>query len=385
MSVTSKSKLVGRVLGGLMVIGLLQFDFDAAHAQGPETVTLEQLREELAERDAIIIELLDRVRALEDDRGDAREAPPVSQSGPRSESTSATADITQDEGESLVVDELLAERALERGLVMEGTRLLTPRQIEFTPSFNLSREEGMFPIALMVGDETAVGEVERTIDVNLRKADLRFGLPRQLQLEIGVPYQVVDQEIETAIGGTVQSANHQTGSGFGDLTVGLAKVLADEKERRPNLIGRLIWLTGSGDERDDRVFLGGGHAAVRAQLGASWRRDPVVFLMSGGYTHFEEDGTLQPGDSYDLSLGLGLAVSPDTALIFSLNQTSLDEFRRDEIKLPGTDRLSSTLGLSASTIVGRRLLLQVNTNVGLTEDASDYQFGLALSSRFDSR
>lgn len=183
----------------------------------------------------------------------------------------------------------------------------------------------------------------------------------------------------------MQSVAHQTGSGFGDLTVGLARVFGAEKERRPNLIGRLTWLTGSGDERDDTVFLGGGHAAVRAQLGASWRRDPVVFLMSGGYTHFEDDGTLRPGDSFDLSLGVGLAVSPDTALIFSLNQASFEEFRRDEIDLPGTDRLSSTLGLSASTIVGRRLLLQANTNIGLTEDASDYQFGLSLSSRFDYR
>jgi hypothetical protein len=107
--------------------------------------------------------------------------------------------------------------------------------------------------------------------------------------------------------------------------------------------------------------------------------------MSGGYTSYRRDGAIELGDSYDFSLGMGLAISPETALVFSLDQLSAAEFERGGQRLPGTDRQSSMLGLSASTLLGRRYSLRVDAGVGLTEDAPDYRFGVALSSRFDAR
>jgi hypothetical protein len=352
---------------------------------GPESVTLEQLHEELAERDRIIIDLVNRIEALEAER----------EAGPSDDDPGRIADRAVGSGgvdvaEStqpgeIEVDELLAERALERGLVEQGARLLASGYFEFAPAFVLSHDEGMFPTALMVGDGSAVGEVRRTLDVYERTARLRFGLPLGLQLEIGVPFRSVDQQTEASISGAVQSVMDDSGSGFGDATIGLAKAFGSDDSEGASVIGRLTWLSGSGAERDGSVFLGGGNSGLNAQATAYWRRDPVVYLVSGGYTHFAEQGSLQRGDSVRLSLGLGLAISPESALIFSLDQTRTSEFSMAGAVLPGSDRFSSSLGLSAQTLLGRRLSLGVDADVGLTDDAADYRLGVSLTSRFNKR
>lgn len=370
-------------LASLMLLALVM-QASPAPAQDGAGVSIGELREALAERDAIIIDLLNRVSALEQALSDSR-APAAE----RQAALSATGGIGNDQAGStqpdFEVDLLTAERALERGLVQEGARLLGPGQIDFAPAVTLSRVNGMFPVGLASGDQRIVGEISRTVDVYERRTDLRIGLPRSMQLEIGLPYLTVDQALETGIDGAVQSSMRLTGSGFADATLALSKVLASERGGRPNLIGRFVWLTGTGDELDNGVALGGGHSGLGARLSAYWRRDPVVFLVSGGYTHYADDPGLTPGDSLDVAVGLGLAISPETAVLLSLSQTLADEFTMNGSDLTGTDRLTSTLDLSVSTTIGRRLYLRGYTAAGLTDDSPDYRFGLSLSARFDPR
>lgn len=371
----------------LAAVVFLALSATAIHAQNAGTVTIERLQEALAERDAVIVNLLNRVRALEQQQsaqspGSLMDVATGAQSAPhavadRQEVDDATGDFE--------IDTLAAERALERALVQEGARLLGPGQFELEPRFAVSRRNGMFPAELMSGDTSVVGEVSRTYEVQERGVNLRMGLPWDSQLEIGLPYVAVNRKIETGIDGTVRSVTNDSGSGTGDVTVSFSKVLARERGARPNLIGRLAWLTGSGKERDGEFVLGNGYAGFAGRLSAYWRRDPVVLLVSGGYTRYQDNLGLRPGDSLDVSLGLGLALSPETALHFSLNQAIADEFERDGIALAGTDGLSSTLDLAVSTTLGRRLFLRGYTTAGLTDESPDYGFGISLSSRFDMR
>lgn len=373
-------------LGAIAVVCLGLAGPVAALAQAErEVVTAADLREELAKRDAIIIELLNRIESLESER-DA--APSETSLGQVEGGTVESRAVDTAQGESvgeLVVDELRAERALERGLVERGARLLAPGQIEVVPRFSFSLDEGRFPIALMNRDGNDVGEVIRTSELFEGRADVRFGLPLGLQMELGIPYLSLDQEGSTGINGAIETVMEQSGSGLGDATLSLAKGFVADSAQGATVIGRLAWLSGSGDERDGSVFLGAGNAGLNLQATAYWRRDPVVFLMSGGYTQFEETSSLQRGDSVGLSLGLGLAVSPETALIFSLDQTRSEEFRREGIAITGTERRSSSLGLSTQTLLGRRFSLGVNVDMGLSDDAADYRFGVSLSSRFSAR
>jgi len=347
-----------------------------AVAQPKTNVTTEDLRDALAERDAIIIDLMHRVEALEHERASRPGDAEIASAG-----ETLRTDATHSDAESEVsIDELRAERALERSLVEEGARLLPPGRLEIVPGFTVRHYETDFPSVLSMGSENIIGEEYNKLDLYEREIDLRFGLPWASQLEIGIPYRKIERQMKTAgMIGSVQSVVDQSGSGAGDITLGFAKILASESNVRPNLIGRLVWLTGSGDERDGAVQLGGGTSGVGAQLSASWRRDPVVFTVSGDYTHYDEHDGLRPGESVGVSLGLGLAINPDTALMFSLDQAESREFERNGVKLAGTDGTFTTLGLSAATILGRRLLLRVNTGIGLTEDAPDYRFGVSLS------
>jgi hypothetical protein len=371
----------------LAAVVLLALPATGARAQDTVTVTIEQLQEALAKRDAVIVDLLNRVRAIE--QGQSTSKPDIRPDAAAVEMPVSQAAVDQREAArghgEFEIDELAAERALERALVQEGARLLRPGQFNVEPRFTFSRRNGMFPAELMTGQNNVVGEISQTYEVHERSLDLRVGLPWESQLEIGLPYLTVDRTIETGIDGSVQSVRKESGSGAGDATVSLSKVLATESGARPNLIGRLVWLTGSGEQRDGEFVLGSGYSGFAGRLSAYWRRDPVVLLVSGGYTRYDDDPGLTPGDSLDVSLGLGLALSPETALQFSLNQTLANEFERDGTELRGTDRLSSTLDLAISTTLGRRFFLRGYTSAGLTDEAPDYGFGVSLSSRFDMR
>jgi hypothetical protein len=195
-------------------------------AENLDTLTLGELHAELAERDAVILDLLGRVRALE--QALAASTADVSRG------TAASAALAREDtsgsgaspGGGLAIDERQAQRAPEISLVDEGAQLLAPGQIELAPEFTLLHDEGMFRTALRVGDASVVGEVERTLDVYERGADLRIGLPFASQLELNFPYRVVDQQVATGISGAVQTAMDDSGAGFGDVAIGLAKVLA---------------------------------------------------------------------------------------------------------------------------------------------------------------
>lgn len=357
----------------------------AVAAPAENSVTVRQLQQELAKRDAIIIDLLNRVRALEKNNGSGRSKAFGPGAADREPGPVVNVPESQAKEGDREIDPLQAERALERSLVQEGVRLLNPAQVQLTPGFMFSRYEGDFPTVLMTPGQNVVGEHDRTFDVFDSRADLRIGLPSRLQLELGLPYRRVHEQIRTRVDGVIQASENRSGAGLGDITLGLARSFTAGDSGRPRLIGRLSWLSGSGAEQDGMVSLGGGMEGAAAQLSAYWRRDPVVFLLSGSYTHYFKAGATQPGDSMNASLGLALAVSPETALTFSLEQARVSAFARDGVELPGTDRLSSSLRLSASTILGRRLLLLVNAGVGLTQDAPDYGFGISLSSRFARR
>ncbi len=365
--------------------------FGGAPPQQSQDVTVQMLQKELARRDAVIIDLQKRVRALEAERTGASKgaetgadaAPAKKPVAAATASAPASAPANQAAGGSgLKIDALAAERALERSLVQEGARLLRPGQIEVYPGFTFSRYESDFPTTVTSGNDTFIGEVRRTLNVYDPRADIRMGLPFNSQLEIGLPSRVVNSGLGTAVGGAVQSETGQTGAGFGDLQIGLATLLAREKRWRPNAVGRLVWLTGTGSAINNGVSLGGGNSGLATQLSAYWRRDPVVFLASGGYAHYFEGSGIRPGDNIGFSQGVALAVSPETALIFSLDQSYMKAFKRNGAELPGTDRLSSVFNFSTSTILGRGLFLRLSAGVGLTRDSPRYQFGVSLPFRF---
>jgi hypothetical protein len=349
-----------------------------AHAQSDAGVSVQRMQEELARRDAVIAELVERIRALEAG-GNAAALPPVAAAQTMTDAGPAP---QESGGGDFEVDRLAAARALERSLVQEGLSLLAPGQVEFTPALGFSRIESDFPALIQAGGTMLIGTVDQRLNIAESGMNLRIGLPLDAQFEFGLQYRTVHLQERTLAGGTATSSNGRTSSGFGDIGMGLAKAIFAQEGARPRLMGRLTWLTGSGKEFGNGLFLGGGTSALAGQLSASWRSDPVVFFVTGAYTRYLSNDVLGRKDGLASSLGLSVAISPETALLFALDQSYTSAIRAGGVRLGGTDLLSSLLTISSSTIVGRQYLLRADVGIGLTNDAPDYRIGLALPMRW---
>ncbi len=360
---------------------------DPVSAQDATTVSDETLQQELKARDAVIIELMRRVDELERRLG-GEEPPPVEATTTPPEPTEEAPTIEAAEAPPAApasrglidVDELSAERALERTLVDVGALLLPAGQSEIAPAVGFTRRDSNFPS--LVG-----GQV---VNVNTERNEFAFdlglsvGLPFDSQFELNLPFDAVNEQGNLNLNGGIADSTERTGYGLGDITIGLAKTLMREGEWRPDLVGRVVWDTASGDQFDDGVFLGNGFHQVRGQLVAVKRQDPLAFVGGFTYSYQFEDDDVDLGSEYALSLGAALALSPETSLNVALNQTYSDEIKVDGEKVNGSDQLAASFDFGGSAIIAPRTLFRLNTSIGLTDDAPDYSVRATVAYRFNT-
>lgn len=358
-------------------------------AQSDQAVTEARLLELLKERDAVIIELqqslrsaLSRLERLEKQDG----IPVASAPGPapstelqqprtaasdRPSSTERTTDFGR-----IVVDELAAERALERTLSQAGALLLPTGRLEVTPTFGFAVNEYEFAGFAGIPDNLSLTKREVfNLDV-----EARLGLPFDSQLELGLPYTSVRETVTDITSIPPAETFDERGSGVGSLRVGLAKTFLRERGWRPDLIGRLTWNTGTGDRIDNEVFIG-GFESIEASVVAIKRADPVVFVGNLSYETFSGEDGIDPGDVLSFSLGTALAVSPSASFSASISNQFFDKTRVDNARLSGSDFTSVVLNLGVSTIIARDVLLGVGTGIGVTADAPDYTVGISTTFR----
>jgi hypothetical protein len=358
-----------------------------------DELTGDAVRTLLKERDAAIIQLQHTVRdlmarletverSIDPDANDVNSPRTLADpSPPRTADDDSAGTEARGGFAKLEVDEQAAQRALERTLIQGGALLLPTWSMEIAPSFNYALNQFDFPAAVAEGGEVFLGsnEIERTVfTTNL---DIRIGLPFDSQLELGLPYSWVDEEINTRIQGAPfgQTVN-RSGNGIGSLRVGVAKTFARERGWRPDVVGRITWNTGSGDRADNGVFFGGFESIV-GSLSVIKRYDPMVILGSVSYQTFFEEDDVKPGDQFAFSVGTALAVSPSSSLFALISNQFLAETEFDNQQIDGSDITSATLNLGASTIVARGFLLNLTAGIGISEDAPDYSIGLSGSVR----
>jgi Putative MetA-pathway of phenol degradation len=389
--------------------------------------SIEALRRELRLRDAVIAELLQRVEQLEQRmvlndsqldravggagppsllrRSFAEDTTPPAPSTPAAPTPEPAADDAEaqdpvqtaqaenvqagDQGASappaapgqFTVDEAEAARALERTLVQEGVLLLALGEAEVDPSFTYTRRENSFPV--VVGGNVVAQQKVRRNEFD-SDTSLRVGLPWDSQLEVDVPYSYVDQSNTTEVGGSTVGHSDRSGSGLGDIEVGFAKTLVQENGGWwPDVVARVNWDAPTGSTRSNGVFLGGGFNEVSGSLNLVKRQDPLAFVGGVAYSKSFENDNIEPGDELGFSIGTVLAASPETSLSFIFNQAFANETKVDGETIDGSDAVSGTFRIGASTILGRNTLLSVTGDIGLTDDAPDYAIGVSLPVRFN--
>jgi len=359
----------------------------AASAQAQDA-RVQQLERQLQERDKVVTELLERVEALEQRVGlgrpdtGAAEAPG---DNPLPRDRKSVTDNSQRAPGAVVVKEGAAERALERALTLEGALLLPSGVLEVEPGLTYARREDSAP--RLVTSDTGVVAGETAINANTLTADLavRLGLPWNSQLEIGLPYRFRDIESVTNVGFAPTDASRRSGTGLGDVRVGLATTLLRERLWRPDVVGRLTWDTDSGTMQDNGVPLGGGFHELRGSLTALKRQDPLVFVGGLSYDYVFEKDQIQPGPTLSANFGSFLALSPETSLRFQFFGSYEQDTKFMGERIRGSDRTVGTFVVGGSTFLTRGTLLNLALGIGLTNDADDFSITLSLPIRFDER
>jgi Putative MetA-pathway of phenol degradation len=316
-------------------------------------------------------------------RPEEEAAPPATTEDEAAPPATTEGEAAQAPGQFEVEEEAI-DRALERTLVQEGVLLLPLGQAEIEPSFTYTRREFDTPTFVTIDGDTFVGEQEIERNEFETGATLRVGLPFDSQVEVGIPYNYVDESVNTTVGGAQQTSNSESGHGFGDVSLGLAKTLLQEGTGWwPDVIARVTWDADTGKTDDNGVFLGGGFNELSGSLSAVKRQDPLAFVGNVSYAKTFEHDDIEPGDEVGFSLGTVLAASPETSLSFFFNQSFADDTKFDGDTINGSDQVIGTLSLGAATILGRNVLLSITGEIGLTDDAPDYAIGASLPIRFD--
>lgn len=359
----------------------------AASAQAQD-IRIQQLERQLQERDKVVTELLERVEALERRIGVGR--PETGTAGHSKDNApphagTHVADGSQRAPGAVVVDEGAAERALERALTLEGALLLPSGVLEIEPALTYARREDRAPRLVTSASGVVAGETE--INANSLTADVavRLGLPWDSQLELGLPYRWREIESVTSVGFAPTDAAHRSGTGLGDVRVGLATTLLRENLWRPDLVGRITWDTDSGKTQDNGVPLGGGFHELRGSLTALKRQDPLVFVGGLSYEYTFENDQIRPGPVLSANFGSFLALSPETSLRFQLFGSYEDDTKVMGQEISGSDRTVGTFVVGGSTFLARGILLNLALGIGLTNDADDFSITLSLPIRFGKR
>jgi hypothetical protein len=286
---------------------------------------------------------------------------------------------------AIEVDEMAAERALERTLVAGGALLLPAGQVEVEPSFSYARrDDNNIPVLVDVGGGDLVLANQKVERDELTPAlGLRVGLPWDSQLELSLPYNITQQDEILDLGAAGRDTRNGWGNGIGDLTAGLAKTVLREGVVRPDLIARVTYNTGIGDKDDNDITLDGGYSSLTGSLVALKRQDPLAFVASAFYQKSFDSDDVNRGDQYGFTLGTLLAASPETSLRFQFQTTFIDDIKVDGTTIDDSDQAQGVLVIGASSILGRGVLLDVAGGIGLTDDAPDYIVTFSLPIRFD--
>jgi len=354
----------------------------AAKAEDSKVLELERT---LNERDQVILELLERVEALERRVGVERLATD-SAAARRQQEVAPTTEHEREQDPAaapgrVVVDAGAAERALERALTVEGVLLLPRGVLDFEPTLSHRRQEDTAPSFVTSGGEIFAGEMERNVNSLTADMALRLGLPWDSQLEIGIPYRWRKVDSVTQIGFVPTSTSSQSDSGWGDARLGLAKTLLRERRWRPDIVARLTWDTDTGEN----IGFGDSFQQLRGSLTAIKRQDPIVFVAGTSYEHVFEKEQLQPGAAVAVNFGGFIALSPETSLSLSFSGAYQDETELAGHNIDGSDRTYGSVFLGGSTLLAPGILLNLSAGIGLTDDADDFSLTLSVPVRFSGR
>lgn len=332
----------------------------AAKKDDPATSELESLRAQLAARQGINEQLLRRIESLERQLAAQTQTagpalPALDVNSPKPPADSVRGDVVT---------------AIEEALVSKGLVLIPAGSVRGTPSITWAHS----------------GTGTNRADSYATGLMLETGLPWGMAASISVPYIWRD---------FASGNNH----GIGDPSISISKKIANESEVLPAVLLRLSYTHDGGKDPFVLPAIGSGFRSIGIALSGIKRFDPLAVYGSLSYAHAYPkyatirvkdtgvvlfQGGISPGDSYAINMGISLAATPEIALDAGLSFAFANSTRLDVLNtsyFPGR----ATVGyfnLGASFLLTRRLSISIAASAGVTKDASDVAFSVALPYRF---
>jgi hypothetical protein len=304
----------------------------------------------------------------------------------------------------------------------QGSIVTRGGQLSFEPSFEYVRADRNR--TLFRGIELIEGLLIGVFDINESRQDVlteaatfRYGISDRFEVGVRIPwiYRAERLVVTPSIGpgGQAGEINQSTDdTGLGDIEFNARYQLFAARGDLPYLIANLQVTapTGSSPFEVPRSFTGraleaatgAGFWGISPSLTAISRTDPAVLFGSIGYTHnFSEDvdtlippvrlASVDPGDSVDASLGIGIALNQRTSFNLGYAHTwtfgSTTEAFLLEPDANGSlgpifqntrDLQIGRLLFGISHRANNRVTLNWSVEVGATDDAADIRTTLRI-------
>jgi len=276
------------------------------------------------------------------------------------------------------------ERAesLERTLAQKGSILLPKGKLQFEPSFtyahfssNRINIDGFSILPILVVGTISTETVKR--DIFIQTMSLKYGLLNNFQTELRIPSRYEFDRISNTAG--TEDTTRSTG-GIGDISMGVSRQIGWESGgMMPDLVASLSVKSDTGrSSYGHDIGIGTGHWAVSSGLVAAKASDPAVIFGSMSYTYNIERnvdsdyGTIKPGDSIGYSIGTAIALSYQTAINFSFDQSLTMKMTKNGETVPNSFQNSSNFKTGFNWALSERQSVDLGVSFGLTTDSPDF-------------
>ncbi|HBV65561.1 MAG TPA: hypothetical protein DEF45_21355 [Rhodopirellula sp.] len=285
--------------------------------------------------------------------------------------------------------------------LQETTVLLEVGEYQYESGVRYSTNANVFPVATILDGSAFVANATRKQQSIITPLEFRVGIGEELQAFVNLPLGWSKQRT------TAQSAeqNEDNNLGIGDLSFGLTKLLWDWKADRTRLLGSVSFSAPTGasafaiDSQANAAALGRGYWTAGGGLNVVHTIDPLAFFGGVGYTQtfpIDADGgrTLDAGNTFFYSLGLGYAVNPSVSLNTSFSGGYSGEVALDGARLAGTATEPLSLRVAATFANTDRdddkkkkphhkyltaTIREPYVRFGLTGSATDVDFGIRVT------
>lgn len=239
----------------------------------------------------------------------------------------------------------------------------------------------LLPI-FVVGNITSQDVVSTSHTTNL---SISRTLSKDSQIRLNIPYSQKSEELTNDAGQTTKQTRRKS-KGLGDIRLTYSKQILKNTHKLPHLIGAVTWKTTTGkDTYEDpkALALGSGFNAIRVGITTIKQDDPAVLFASTGYTLNMKDnkgsfGNVDPGDTYDLALGIVYSLTDKLSMNFGLEQAWTTKTTIDNENVINSDPHTAALSVGAKVKLSNKRSINIRTKIGLNESTPGFQMQIGV-------